>query len=280
MGISPAPATDIVVPFTVWSADGSYATLYSGTFEAVSGLGTAELLVPKESTRVGGLPFGVALDPPGVNDNYRLGQNVYGRVDGVDQLLVVDVGVCPRTIAVRNEIVKSAREAGLIGAGGCWQVDGEAQGKITKLMLHNKGISVLAADDFDGLSGLLKLRLNGNDLTQLPVGVFDENVNLKKLNLKENDLAALPAEVFYKNVALSSLDLGSNQLAVLPDGVFSKNVALKDLYLQDNRLTTLLSGVFAANVNLVNLYLGNNQLGSLLGGTFRSLGSLERLGVA
>ena len=78
------------------------------------------------------------------------------------------------------------------------------------LLLVAKGITALAAGDFDGLTALTELDLRGNDLASLPAGVFDELTALTELDLRSNDLSTLPAGVFEELTALTYLNLYNN----------------------------------------------------------------------
>ena len=79
-------------------------------------------------------------------------------------------GICGRTEQVRDAIV------GLVsGVTHCANVTDAHLADITgTLNLSNKGITALAAGDFDGLTALTQLQLFGNSLSTLPDSVFDE----------------------------------------------------------------------------------------------------------
>ena len=101
-------------------------------------------------------------------------------------------GICGRTEQVRTAIV------GLVsGVTHCALVTDAHLADITgPLNLGNKGITALAAGDFDGLTALTWLYLDSNSLTTLPAGVFDELTALTQLTLFVNSLTTLPAGVF------------------------------------------------------------------------------------
>ena len=52
-----------------------------------------------------------------------------------------------------------------------------------RLNLNGRGITALAAGDFDGLTALTELWLHNNELTALPAGVFDDLTALTQLTL-------------------------------------------------------------------------------------------------
>ena len=179
-------------------------------------------------------------------------------------------GICGRTKVVRDAIV------GLIsGVASCADVTDAHLAALTgNLFLDSKGISALAAGDFDGLTALTSLFLYNNSLSTLPAGVFEDLTALTYLLLNSNSLSTLPAGVFDELTALTGLDLNSNSLSTLPAGVFDKLTALVDLRLYDNDLPTLPAGVFDNNTALTLLYLHNNSLTTLPAGVFEDLTAL------
>ena len=139
-------------------------------------------------------------------------------------------GICGRTEQVRTAILGK-----ISGVSNCANVTDADLAAITgTLNLGNKGITALAAGDFDGLTALTTLLLNSNQLSTLPAGVFEELTALTTLNLNGNDLTTLPAGVFDELTALEYLDLGGNSLSTLPAGVFEELTALTELNLQGN----------------------------------------------
>ena len=202
----------------------------------------------------------------------------YGTVPDTDNATVTAVvdptaGICGRTEQVRTEIV------GLVsGVTHCADVTDAHLAAITgPLNLNDKGITALAAGDFDGLTKLTLLGLARNSLTTLPAGVFDELTALTDLRLFDNQLATLPAGVFDGLTALTALILYDNDLTTLPAGVFDELTALTGLLLWDNSLTTLSAGVFDELTALTDLLLNINDLASLPAGVFDELTSLTRL---
>ena len=116
------------------------------------------------------------------------------------------LGICGRTEEVRDAIV-----ARISGAINCALVTDTHLGAITgRLELQGKGITALAAGDFDGLTALTNLNLWGNSLSTLPAGVFDELTALTTLGLRNNSLSTLPAGVFEELTALTTLRLDGN----------------------------------------------------------------------
>ena len=182
-------------------------------------------------------------------------------------------GICGRTEQVRTAIV------GLVsGVTHCALVTDAHLADITgPLNLNDKGITALAAGDFDGLTKLTLLGLARNSLTTLPAGVFDELTALTQLYLDDNSLTTLPAGVFDGLSALETLRLDDNQLTSLPAGVFDELTALTGLLLWANSLTTLSAGVFDELTALTDLLLNINDLASLPAGVFDELTSLTRL---
>ena len=86
-------------------------------------------------------------------------------------------GICGRTEAVRDAIVGR-----ISGVTNCADVTDAHLAAITgTLYLDRKGITALAAGDFDGLTALTILLDLANSLSTLPAGVFDELTALKYL---------------------------------------------------------------------------------------------------
>ena len=164
----------------------------------------------------------------------------YGTVPDTDTATVTAVfdptaGICGRTEAVRNEIVFRISDVTNCALVTDAHLAAITTGDVT-LSLNAKGITALAAGDFDGLTALTTLYLDGNDFTELPAGVFDELTALTQLHLFNNSLDTLPAGVFDELTELDNLTLWGNSLTTLPDDVFDELTALTQLYLSRNSL--------------------------------------------
>ena len=121
-------------------------------------------------------------------------------------------GICGRTETVRTVILHS-----ISGVSNCANVTDAHLAAITgTLHLAYRGITALAAGDFDGLTALTTLYLVDNSLTTLPAGVFDELTALTQLDLDNNSLSTLPAVVFDKLTALTQLTLQGNPVSFGP----------------------------------------------------------------
>ena len=182
-------------------------------------------------------------------------------------------GICGRTEQVRDEIVRE-----ISGVTHCANVTAAQLAAIAgTLALRTKGITALAAGDFDGLTALTLLWLAGNSLSTLSAGVFDGLTALEGLHLFANSLSTLPAGVFDGLTALTNLNLRNNSLSTLPAGVFDGLTALTRLYLFENSLSTLPAGVFDGLTALTELYLFENSLSTLPAGVFDELTALTTL---
>ena len=182
-------------------------------------------------------------------------------------------GICGRTEQVRTAILRR-----ISGVSNCANVTDAHLAAITgRLDLSAKGITALAAGDFDGLTSLTRLYLNNNSLDTLPAGVFDELTSLTRLYLNNNSLDTLPAGVFDELTALELLWLQHNSLSTLPAGVFDGLTALTHLQLYNNSLSTLPAGVFDELTALKWLHLRNNSLSTLPAGVFDELTALTHL---
>ena len=182
-------------------------------------------------------------------------------------------GICGRTEAVQTEILRN-----ISGVTACANVtDAHLAAIAGRLSLNDKGVTALAAGDFDGLTALTELNLSSNSLTTLPAGVFDELTALTQLWLYQNSLATLPAGVFDELTALTHLLMGGTSLATLPAGVFDELTALTSLALQANSMSTLPAGVFDELTALEWLDLGDNSLATLPDDVFEELTALTGL---
>ena len=182
-------------------------------------------------------------------------------------------GICGRTEQVRTGIL-----ALISGVTHCALVTDAQLAAITgTLNLSTKGITALAAGDFDGLTALTGLSLEHNSLSTLPAGVFDGLTALTNLILVNNSLSTLPAGVFDGLTALTWLQLHANSLETLPAGVFDELTALTRLWLYNNSLSTLPAGVFDELTALTELWLANNSLPTLPAGVFDELTALTTL---
>ena len=181
-------------------------------------------------------------------------------------------GICGRTEQVRDAIV-----AKISGVTDCANVTDTHLAAIGRLNLNDKGITALAAGDFDELTALTTLSLSNNSLSTLPAGVFDELTSLEGLYLGNDSLTTLPDNVFDNNTELRQLYLHSISLTTLPDNVFDELTALTELRLGDNDLTELPDDVFDELTALTYLGLGNNSLETLPAGVFDELTELTEL---
>ena len=185
-------------------------------------------------------------------------------------------GICGRTEEVRDALV-----ALIHGVSDCAAVTAADLAAITgTLKLSSQSISVLAAGDFAGLTGLKTLNLFNNKLTMLPGGVFAGLTSLTELNLDRNKLTMLPGGVFAGLTSLEVLYLNNNDLTALPEDVFDGLTLLDLLYLNNNDLTALPEDVFDGLTLLDLLYLNNNGLIALPDGVFEGMTSLKALRLA
>ena len=79
--------------------------------------------------------------------------NVSGGSILIEQVGPVNEGICGRTLAVHQEIVRTS------GADHCWTVTSANLSAINWLNLYGQRITALKADDFSGLSGMRYLSL-------------------------------------------------------------------------------------------------------------------------
>ena len=207
-------------------------------------------------------------------------------------------GVCGRTSQVSDELT---RQAGYSDVADCASVTNSDLAQITELVLTDRGLTSLRADDFRGLSNLAFLFLSANRLSTLPSLLFQslghlrglymaqaglrhlpENVfsgleNLRSMTLVQNGLTELPGAAFQGLGMLSELDLSSNDIRDLPDGAFEGLSGLTSLRLDRNRITALPPRVFVDLERLERLYLHTNALTTLSSRAFDGLPHLTHL---
>lgn len=182
-----------------------------------------------------------------------------------------DEGVCPRTPAVAEEIVRRA------GVASCAEVTDVHLAEIGRLKLNGRGIRRLRSGDFAGLTDMRHLELQFNELSVLPPGIFDGLTALNDLKLHVNKLEALSPDVFDGLAQLWRLALEDNELTELPPGVFDGLARMRDLDLRNNALEALPPDIFAGLEDLNSLDLRNNLLGPLPAGIFDGLARMRHL---
>ncbi len=178
-------------------------------------------------------------------------------------------GVCERTAAVRDEILKS------LGSTDCGSVTGAQLAGIQRL--RPRGVTRLQPNDFRDLGNLQELDLAENELTSLPPGIFRGLSQLHELRLSFNKLTALPSDVFSGLSRLKLLLLGVNDLTVLPGRVFAGLSSLEGLYLDRNSLSGLPVGLFSDLGSMRTLDLSSNDLQSISAGLFDEMPELRFL---
>ncbi len=181
-------------------------------------------------------------------------------------------GICGHTEQVRDAILDL-----ISGVTDCADVTDTHLAAIGRLNLNDKGITALAAGDFDELTALTTLSLSNNSLSTLPAGVFDELTSLEGLYLGNDSLTTLPDNVFDNNTELRQLYLHSISLTTLPDNVFDELTELTYLALFSGSLETLPAGVFDGLTALTELRLNHNSLDTLPAGVFDELTELTYL---
>ncbi|WP_419165123.1 hypothetical protein [Candidatus Palauibacter sp.] len=199
----------------------------------------------------------IALERPGSGTGYVLASPAAA-------VVVIREGVCDRTPAVRDGIVKRLR------ADACSDPDQQDLAGLASLGLDRTAddpvsdpgdvLAALREADFSDLTGLEWLSLAGQRLTRLPAEIFADLSSLEVLNMAGNDLAELPPGVFSGLRRLQWLSLFDNRLREVPAGVFGGLGGLRELYLGDNELTGLPPRVFAGLWNLERLGLAANPV--------------------
>ena len=184
-------------------------------------------------------------------------------------------GICDRTVQVRTAILGAVS-----GVTDCAFITDAHLEDIRELVLTEKGITSLKANDFAGLANLHSLYLGHNSLTTLPDGVFAGLTKLRYLDLRTNSLTTLPDAVFAGLANLNELSLYNNSLTALPASVFAGLTNLHELWLNHNELTTLPASVFAGLTQLEYLGLRYNSLTNLPASIFSGLTNLRDLNLS
>ena len=177
--------------------------------------------------------------------------------------VVIREGVCDRTAAVRDAIVRGLR------ADDCTAPDGQALAELRTLRIRPREpgleagtgtvLGALRPADLSALSGLEWLSLQGYRLGALPPRAFSDLSSLEVLNLAGNLIADLPPGVFAGLRRLEWLSLVDNRLQALPAGIFGDLAGLRELFLQDNELRALPPGALTGLRSLERLTLGGNE---------------------
>ncbi len=259
-----APTTPVV------SVDGSeivfaVETGYGCLWDASSQSG---FLAPTTEARQAGSGFSSVIVEPNETGEERIGTITVAGTSIEVRQLATEAGICGRTHAVVQAIA---------GNRACDEVTDQDLSQVTTMQMGNRGLGVLKAGDFEGLSNLATLHLNANRFSELPEDLFAGLSNLQYLSLIGNQLTELPAGAFADLSQLSYLGLSNNELSELPDDTFSGLSELRSLLLTQNRLSGLSSGSFAGLSELRELHLGFNPYETLPEEVFADLAKLERL---
>ena len=208
-------ATKLVFAYTVAAGD-----------RAAGGIATGSTPLESSGARIT-VPDGSAVISALTVSSYIQGAGSRSKVDGS---LVPSVGVCNRTLQVRDAIVTAVTDA-----TDCSQVTSAHLAAIDGT-LTVQGLTSLNAGDFAGLTAVEILLLRRGAIETLPVGVFDELGSVRSLAL-DNGLTHLPRDIFRGlGDTLTRLGLLHNELAAggLPDGIFEELTKLTSLQLIGN----------------------------------------------
>ena len=294
-GYDPAEATD-------YSPSSGVVTIEAGETTAaivIAITDDAEVEPTREA-------FKVVLEAPPAGASYTLGSR-----DQTTAIVVINEGVCDRTLSVQRAIVSAIREV-----SDCAEVDdavlagleqsltvqirtvddspkrGDFEGLVNlrNLEVRRPGAVVIFESSermFEGLGSLEKLDLSGLRISGFAQGTFTGLSSLTTLDLSGNDFTSLTSNVFSDaglGSTLTILSLESNsQLESVEAGAFSGLSGLLALSFWSNvNLQTLESGTFSGLVSLRELNMESVGKDSedevvLAPDLFSGLGALERL---
>ena len=144
---------------------------------------------------------------------------------------------------------------------GEWHgVTTDPAGRVTRLDLHENGLTGPISRELGNLVNLRELSLWVNDLTGPIPGELGNLVNLGSLHLGGNELTGpIPSELG-RLVNLGSLHLGWNELTGPVPAALGNLVNLRGLSLWGNELTGPIPGELGSLVNLGSLDLSGNAL--------------------
>ena len=160
---------------------------------------------------------------------------------------------------------------------GEWHgVTTDANGRVTELLLWNKGLNGTIPSELGNLTNLTDLRLGGNRLGGTIPSELGQLVNLTVLNLGENQLTGNIPDGLGNLVNLEVLSLDNDLTGLIPAwlGDLSR---LRQLNLGYNRLTGPIPPELAKMTELQLLYLSSNDLTGTIPAWLGSLTNLQWL---
>ena len=132
---------------------------------------------------------------------------------------VVEGGVCDRSAAIRETIVKEINVEDIATITLCSEVTDEHLAAISSLNLNALGISKPKSGDLAGLTGLTSIELSNNRLDTLPTGFFADSPDLTSIKMRISKLKTLPDKIFDHLTLLNTLELDRNNFMRLPPGL-------------------------------------------------------------
>ena len=141
----------------------------------------------------------------------------------------------------------------LTGQSNCADVTATHLTNLPQIRLNSRGITMLRAGDFAGMTGTRWVYLNGNPLTSLPSNIFNGMSSLERVYLDNTKLTSLPSDVFNGLSNLEWLYLNNNQLTSLPSNIFNGLSSLQRLRLNNNPDLIVPEASFFQNQSLNNL---------------------------
>ncbi|XP_071038445.1 protein slit isoform X1 [Parasteatoda tepidariorum] len=106
-----------------------------------------------------------------------------------------------------------------------------------RINLEGNNITVIRADDFEGLNQVQIMQLMENQIHLIEKGAFQDLVNMERLRLNNNKLRSLPDLLFSTMPNLLRLDLSNNRLIMIGKKTLRGAPLLKNLQMDNNEIT-------------------------------------------
>ena len=229
--------------------------------------------------------FRVVLEAPPAGAFYTLAADS----ERTSAVVVINEGVCDRTVSVRRAIVNAVGNA-----ADCSEIDDEALGGLERSLevtIVERADDSPKQGDFSGLVNLQSLQVSrsGGGIFTSSARMFEGLDSLEELTLADLEISGFAQGTFTGLSSLTNLDLTANAFTALTNNVFSDaglGSTLTQLHLGEfgsgpSELESVQAGAFSGLSGLEALELASAvNLQTLEAGAFSGLGSLRELDLA